>query len=134
MARRCPSHSRLPITWMHPKLSSRFAATMHENSFVPFSRTDFTTEPRFVDLVGDSKRRGTGLPMLRATQPLHGFPSQGGFPNEQDQVVHRVARAFGILGQRRDELGGAIIVEIDPNLLAGSRSGRTCSLSPSGSR
>ena len=41
---------------------------------------DFTTEPRFVDLVGDSKRRGTGLPMLRATKLLHWSSVAAPFP------------------------------------------------------
>jgi hypothetical protein len=56
---------------------------------------DFTTESRFVDVLGDSKRRGTGLPMLRATKLLHRLASQRGFPNEQDQVADRVVSAFG---------------------------------------
>ncbi|MGB5350812.1 MAG: hypothetical protein WBM26_10650 [Polyangiales bacterium] len=70
---------------------------------------DFTTESRFVDVVGDSKRRGTGLPMLGATKPLDSLASQRRFPDEQDQVAHRVARAFGPFRQRRDQLGSAII-------------------------
>ena len=72
------------LYWAHTLEIKPAPSQCRVRSARDFTELDFTTESRFVDVVGDSKRRGTGLRMFGATKPFRDLASQGCLPHEQD--------------------------------------------------